>query len=191
MYPASGRGDDASGAAGWFDRYVETDRRQVQRALLLAVTVFALGSVIVGFSFHSSTGVVVPQWMRFATLATVCVALAFRRLAPQFGLVVGTVGFFTDAFIGMSIATMAIYTDNIYSATLRGPKHLPRLLLILATVVSIGCSVMVYQEENGLRVSILVLAVLALILLSPVATGMIVREHRERAALERDRKSVV
>ncbi|WP_169313917.1 sensor histidine kinase [Stackebrandtia nassauensis] len=170
---------------------METEKRvTVQRALLVAVTVFALGSVIVGFNFHSSTGVQVPQWLRFATLGMVCVALFFRSLAPRVGLLIGTVGFAVDAVIGMSIATMAVYTDNIYSATLRGPRYMPRMLLLFSCLTSVGLSTLVYLAEQ-FRVAVLVLAVLALIMISPVATGMIVREHRERAELERDRAAKI
>lgn len=193
MYPVSPRREDARGAAGWFDRNVESETvGLVRRSLLVAGTVFALGSVLVGLDFHSGTGVVVPQWVRFGSLATVCFALFLRRLAPVTGLFIGTVGFAVDAVIGMSIATMAVYTDNIYSATLRGPRYMPRLLLLLSSTVSVGLSVLVWAAaDDGFRVAVLVLAVLALITVSPVATGMIVREHRERAALERDRAATI
>lgn len=193
MYPAPIRRDDAVAGAGWFDRGVESDTARVaRRSLLIAGSVFALGSVLVGLDFHSNTGVVVPQWVRYATLATVCVGMFLRRLAPVTGLIIGSFGFGLDAYVGLSIATMAVYTDNIYSATLRGPRYLPRLLLLLTSAVSVGLSVLVWVlAAGGIRVAVLVLAVLALITVSPVGTALIVREHRERAALERDRAATI
>ncbi|MGH8878581.1 MAG: sensor histidine kinase [Stackebrandtia sp.] len=165
-------------------------RRQLRNGVLASLITFALGSVLVALDLHSNTNVDVPKWLRFASLATVCFAVSLRRIAPRVGLLIGTAGFAVDTVVGMSIATIAVYTDNIYSATLRGPKYLPRVLLITASAITLGLSAWLYAITD-LRVGILICAVFAMILISPVATAMIVREHRERAELERDRAAKI
>jgi signal transduction histidine kinase len=178
-------------APGWFDGAVTTNRTAGWHIdVLVAVAAFVLASALV-FSGADSDGTVeAPRWMHFVSLGVVCAAMTLRRRAPVIGLIIGTVGFGVEAAIGMSLATAAVYTDNVYAATVRGPRHTPRILLVLSVLVSVITGVWVYTLAS-LSEGILVGAVLALILLSPATTGILVREHRDRAELERDRAAKI
>ncbi|HZE37536.1 MAG TPA: histidine kinase [Stackebrandtia sp.] len=160
--------------------------RRVPRELIAAVVAYAIGVVLVTIGTYSTTEVHAPLWVHLATLTVVSVGVTMRRRAPMIAVLIGTVAFGVDVTVGMSLATAAIYTDNIYAATVYGPRWAPRALLIAGTLLTVVLSALTYIDGK-LTTALVICAIFALILLSPVATGMVIREHRGRAELERDR----
>ncbi|NYI95210.1 putative membrane protein [Streptomonospora nanhaiensis] len=101
------------------------------KAVVIAVAVFSAGFVLLHSGAYASrdastawatTEYGYPAPLLIGTLALVCVGVALRYRAPLLGLAIGTVGFVSDIVIGASLATILIYTDNIYAACTYGPR---------------------------------------------------------------------
>ena len=191
MYGRFGTEWDPVAARGWFYKTVSVRTWGVlRRNIAVAIGCFFAGAVMLVAGVHSNTGIEVALWQRLMTLALSCAALALRSRAPMAGLIIGTVAFAVELVLGLSVAVLAIYTDNIYSATVRGPRRAPRYLLIGYSVVCVAMGI-ASGWWSDIPTGIAIAAILAVVLLSPVATGIVVNDHRDRAALERDRAAKI
>ncbi|HIW63311.1 MAG TPA: hypothetical protein H9881_12705 [Candidatus Stackebrandtia excrementipullorum] len=162
----------------------------LRRNVAAAVGSFLAGGVLLHVGVYSDTGIDLSWWQRLIPLALVCSAMALRTVAPMVGLAVGTVGFMLDLYFGISVASVFIHTDNIYSATVRGPRTTPRVLLIAYALVALTVAGLL-SWAGDVNAAVAASAILAVVLVSPVVTGMVVNDHRERAALERDRAAKI
>ncbi|MEV7227009.1 histidine kinase [Polymorphospora sp. NPDC051019] len=130
-----------------------------------------------------------PAEIRFlfsVTLAVTCAGVALRRVAPRAGLAVGTAGTVADVLLGVSLATILVYTQVLYDAVVYGPPRLWRWLLWITSALAVGLAVaglVVVGSWTGVAAGIP--AVLAGTL--PVLTGLTVRQYRDQATAERDR----
>ncbi|MET9339204.1 histidine kinase [Nonomuraea sp. NPDC003804] len=163
----------------------------MRRDLLGAVATFAVGLVLLAAgSFYPRAGV--PVWLPVVPLALTCSGVAVRRSAPLAALALGVSGVGLDiAFAGPSLPTIIIFTDNLYAAALYGPPRLSRWLLGVtgAGAVIIGC-VFGFVERDLLKVSVFGVQA-GLVLVVPVTTAMVLRQHRDQAAAERARAEQV
>lgn len=161
--------------------------RRVRRAdLIAAVALFAAGSALIALGSYEQY-LSVPSALRFAPLALVCLGVAIRRAAPGWCLAFGVAGFGTELAIGLSLATVCIFTDNLYSYARYGPRRRIRFLLIGEAVVIVGFLVLATLEGNDVGDVLSTAAVAAVILISPIGTAVIVRQAHERASLEAER----
>ncbi|PSK92345.1 signal transduction histidine kinase [Murinocardiopsis flavida] len=126
-----------------------------------------------------------PAPALIGTLAAVCAAVALRRRAPVAGLVIGTIGFVADVVMGAALGTILIYTDNLYAACIYGPRKLSRILPALSATLTIALGVAVFATGQQLSASIVLMVVIAMVLVTPVATATVVKQHRDRAETER------
>ncbi|MGW4469643.1 sensor histidine kinase [Nonomuraea sp. NPDC004354] len=163
----------------------------MRRDLLGAVATFAVGLVLLAAgSFYPRAGV--PVWLPVVPLALTCAGVAVRRSAPLAALALGVSGVGLDiAFAGPSLPTIVIFTDNLYAAALYGPPRLSRWLLGVtgAGAVIIGC-VFGFVERDLLKISVFGVQA-GLVLVVPVTTAMVLRQHRDQAAAERARAEQV
>lgn len=184
-------GDERLGETEWFDVCVRVPIHvSIRRSSMAAAACFVGGLISLHFGVHMVTSVTVPWWVRAIPLTLACVGLVLRRVAPLTGLAIGSVGFLVDMFFGIGLATAVAYTDNVYSATVRGHRVVPRVLLVvyLGFTVTLGVAMVWLTSIDNAVASA---ALFAVALVSPVATGIVVREHRERAELERDRAAKI
>ncbi|MQM24563.1 sensor histidine kinase [Glycomyces albidus] len=155
--------------------------------LIAAVLLFPAGSLLIGLGNIEQYMPEVPLAVRFIPLALVCLGVVVRRAAPAWCLAVGTVGFGIEIGIGLTLATVCVYTDNLYAYARYGPPRKVRVLLptVAAGVLVLSALTILDGGDAGEVVS--VVAIGAVVLLSPIATGVIVRQAHDRAELERER----
>ncbi|MEV0351556.1 histidine kinase [Nonomuraea sp. NPDC050680] len=133
----------------------------------------------------------VPEGWLAVSLAFVCAGVVVRRRAPLVGLALGAVGVGVDLFVGPSLPTVLIFTDNVYAAALYGPAWFSRWLLGAATVLAVlagGVTGVLSGDWRPLAVNGIQAG---LVLVTPVTTAMVLRQHREQAAAERARAEQV
>ncbi|GAB3978390.1 histidine kinase [Actinoallomurus acanthiterrae] len=161
---------------------------------LLAAAALAGGAVMLAAHSYS-------QWpgrpdvgavWRAIPLLGVCAAMLFRRTAPMAALAVATPAVVADTVFGLSFPTIAIFTDALYAATLYGPAAAPRRVLTATGAVTLALTgVISLLDASSPGTIVTNLASLALVLVGPVLTAIVVREHRDRAEAERVRAEQV
>ncbi|MFE3449599.1 sensor histidine kinase [Nonomuraea sp. NPDC059194] len=162
----------------------------MRRDLLAALAAFAVGLVLLAAgSFYHRGG---PAWLPVVPLALTCVGVAVRRSAPLAALTLGVVGLSMDVVVaGPSLPTTLIFTDNLYAAALYGPARLSKWLLYVtaATAVIIG-TIFSFIEKDLWKISVMGVQA-GLVLVVPVTTAMVLRQHRDQAVAERARAEQV
>ncbi|MBB2914826.1 signal transduction histidine kinase [Streptosporangium becharense] len=118
-------------------------------------------------------------------LVVACVGVSVRRTRPMLSLWCGVAAFCGDLALGPSLGTMLIVTDNFYAAVRYGPRTLGKRMLGVTSVfaVVVGVAAGILLRHVGLAVIFLVQA--ALIGVTPVSTGMIMKQLEDQAAAER------
>jgi signal transduction histidine kinase len=155
----------------------------MKRVALWAGLAFLMGLILIaaGASLRRDA----PMGPQVIPLAIVCAAVLLRTRAPLWSLGLGTVGVAIDAFVGPSLGTVLIYTDNLYSAALYGPARFSRWLLGITTVLAVSAGAAGWFIAGDWRLLALVGFQLALVLVTPVTTAMVLRQHRDQVVVER------
>ncbi|NUR87876.1 MAG: two-component sensor histidine kinase, partial [Nonomuraea sp.] len=157
----------------------------MKREPLWAGLAFVLGLLLTwgGAYVHRDAS----PWLLVVPLALTCAGVAVRRRSPLGALAVGTAGVTMDLLVGPSLATVLVYTDNLYTAALYGPPRLSRWLLGITTVLAVVIGATFGLLAQDLR-ALAVMAVQAgLVLVAPVTTAMVLRQQRDQASAERAR----
>lgn len=128
---------------------------------------------------------------RLLPLFVLCGAMLFRRTAPLVGLAIATPANFLDVAFGPSLATMLIYTDALYAASLYGPRRAAERLLGVTGTASLLLTAGVGIRFSSWSGAVVMGAVAGMTWMGPVLTAMVVREHRNAAELERQRAGQV
>ncbi|GAA4054763.1 sensor histidine kinase [Nonomuraea soli] len=163
----------------------------MKREALIAVGVFAVGLVLIlgGAVVHRDG---VPWWVTVVPLALTCCGVVIRRRWPVGALVVGSIGFAIDvAFVAPTLPTVLVYTDNLYAAALYGPPKLGRWMLGVTTVVAVAAGATAGFITGDWKPLALVGIQSALVLVTPVTTALVLRQHRDQALAERARADQV
>ncbi|MBB1253008.1 two-component sensor histidine kinase [Streptomyces sp. OF3] len=122
--------------------------------------------------------------LALVTLAVMCVAVLGRRVAQPWALLLAVPTVVADAFTGSVLATLVLFTDVVYAAALYGRPRLSRALLPSSVVLSVAVTVAALAASR--RPEAVVLGIVcALVTAAPAGTGVLVRQHRDRAAAER------
>ena len=129
--------------------------------------------------------------LRCVPLVGLCAAMLLRRTAPLTGLALATPFNFADVALGPSIATLMIYGDALYAASLYGRRRTAEWLLGVTVAATLLTTVVAGVLLGGLSVAVLLGAVAGITWVAPVLTAMAVREHRFRAEAERLRAEQV
>jgi signal transduction histidine kinase len=124
-------------------------------------------------------------------LAFVCAGVVLRQRAPLAALAVGTVGVGLDLFVGPSLPTVLIFTDNVYAAALYGPARFSRWLLGIASVLAVVAGAVTGVVARDWRMLAVIGVQAGLVLITPVTTAMVLRQHRDQAVAERARAEQV
>lgn len=107
-----------------------------------------------------------------------------RRTRPRFAVVAGTLVLVADQFTQGSLATVLMFTDVMYAAALYGTPAMARRLPVSTGLVTVAATLgfLAWWREPE---AVLVGVATGLVAFGPAATGVLVRNHRDRAAEER------
>ncbi|MFD8533781.1 sensor histidine kinase [Streptosporangium canum] len=156
---------------------------------LWAVACFAGGLVLLaaGAYLHRAT----PAHLLAVPLLVSCLGVAVRRSSPMAALWLGLVAIVADGFLGPSMGTILVFTDNIYAAVRYGPARLGKWMLGITSVFAIvggTAAGFVFRDLGLLAVAVVQLGLIGI---TPVFTGMIMKQLHDRAESERSRAEQV
>ncbi|GAA3515496.1 signal transduction histidine kinase [Streptosporangium album] len=156
---------------------------------LWAVASFAGGLALLAAGAYQHRWAPAPLFV--GPLAISCAGVAVRRSRPLLSLGLGVVAFLGDFAMGPSLGTVLIVTDNLYAAVRYGPRALGRWMLGITSVVAVimGVTAGIFLRHVGVAAVFFVQA--ALVGVTPVFTGMIMRQLEDQAASERTRAEQV
>jgi signal transduction histidine kinase len=161
----------------------------MRRDLLFAAAAFAGGLVLLSSGAAIPRGF--PDWALALPLLVTSVGVAVRRRAPVLALVLGIVAICGDLAIGPSLGTVLIFTDNLYAATLYGPRRIINWLLVVTTVIAVVAGGVGMFLTDDWRILPVIVVQVGLLLTTPVLTAIIIRQHRDQATAERVRAEQV
>ncbi|MYS85844.1 sensor histidine kinase [Embleya scabrispora] len=124
-------------------------------------------------------------WLRLPPLLLLVVAECHRSTSPRFAVFLAIACESVDIALGPSIGGLVMWSDVLYAACVYGTSRLAFRLLygnVAALVVGAGT---VWAVTREFRVFVLSIFYIGLVGVSPVLTGFSVREHREKAEVER------
>ncbi|MER7149783.1 MULTISPECIES: sensor histidine kinase [Streptomyces] len=132
----------------------------------------------------------ITAWQAVLPVLVLCAATAFRSTLPPLAVAVGTVTVLVEMTSSGGLGPVLIYTDLLYAAALYGASWLCRLLQFGTVAVTLATTVALIALGNrseGVTTGVIV----ALLLISPVWTGVLIRNHKERADAERERAAQI
>jgi signal transduction histidine kinase len=157
----------------------------MKRAALGAGVAFAVGVVLIAGRANLERDV--PVWVLVVPLAIACAGVVVRQHAPLVSLGLGVVAVTIDGFVGPSLGTILVFTDNLYAAALYGPARFARVLLgVTAVLAVVGGAVAGFIAADWRMLAVMGVQA-GLVLVTPVTTALVLREQRDRAAAERAR----
>ncbi|MGK5550262.1 sensor histidine kinase [Actinomadura kijaniata] len=129
--------------------------------------------------------------VRLIPLTGLCVGMLLRRTAPMTGLGISSAANLLELYVGPSLGGALVYSDALYAATVYGPRRAHRGLLAGTVAGGILTAVTGWVLTGDYKVGVIFGAVAGTTWVSPVLTGLIVVEHRDRARAERLRAQQV
>ena len=161
-------------------------------AVLQAVLLFGLGTVIL------ASGLPILGWaapdplpqshpLRLVSLAVLCGAELLRVRAPGVGLTIGLVVAGTEVYYGVTLATVLVFTDLLFAATLYGSRRTHRIVVWGTGAVVLVLVVVSITSTHDLRGVVTRILQLCSIPVIPVWWAVNVRQHRETAEAQRAR----
>ncbi|MEU9127084.1 histidine kinase [Kitasatospora sp. NPDC048540] len=150
--------------------------RQEDRAV--AVAGLAAGLLLIGFGAYDNRGQV-PPWLLVLPLVAMAALELLRRTRPIWAVSLGGPVLAVDLVTGSVLATVVMYTDLLYAATLYGPPRMSRVLHLTgaATTVVLSGLTATYGEVSD---ALLVVGLCGLVFIAPVWTGDLMRRQREQ-----------
>lgn len=161
-------------------------------SVLWAITHFGLGLLLWQADMFLVEPMVDKQWL-LVTLALVCVAIAFRRILPGVAVAVGGAAVAVDVVLGASLWILIALGDLLYASMVWGGRRLAHTMLGMTVVGhALLFALFLYALSHGLFARgvaelVQLTALCLMVFLTPVLTGMTVREHREKARIDRER----
>ncbi len=132
----------------------------------------------------------IPAWQAVLPVLVLCAATALRSTLPPAAVAVGTLTVTVETTSSGGLGPLLVYTDLLYAAALYGAPWLCRVLqvgTIAATLATTVFLVLTGDRSEGVTTGVIV----ALLLISPVWTGVLIRNHKERADAERQRAAQI
>lgn len=161
-------------------------------SVLWALLHFGLGLLLWQADMFLEEPVVHRRWL-LVTLAVVCVAIAIRRSSPGVGVLLGGAAVAVDTFLGASLWIFVAFGDLLYASMVSGGRRLAYTVLgvtVSGHLLLFGFFLFALADgvfTRGAAEMVQILALCVMVFLTPVLTGMTLREHRERARLDRER----
>ncbi|MFC4531047.1 sensor histidine kinase [Sphaerisporangium dianthi] len=159
--------------------------KPLRQDALMAALVFAGGLVLLAGGAYVPRGE--PVALLAVPLAVTSLGVLVRRRAPVAALALGVVAIIGDMCLGPSLGTVLIFTDNIYSAALYGPRRLATWLLGVTSVLAVVVGAVSAVVLNAWAALATGFVQGGLVLTTPAITAYIVRQHRDQAIAERAR----
>ncbi|WP_338018135.1 sensor histidine kinase [Streptomyces taklimakanensis] len=125
-----------------------------------------------------------PPALCLAPLVAMCAAELLRRIAQPWALWVATAALAVDLALGSLLATLLMFGDVVYAAVLYGPSSTARRVPgvgVLLTAAGTATALLVQGVPEALTAGLLG----GLVWAGPAFTGVVVRDHRDRAVAER------
>ncbi|AOP50895.1 hypothetical protein SL103_00725 [Streptomyces lydicus] len=160
------------------------------RDLRLAVGFFAGCLILYVVGGPRVMGGDIAVWQAVLPVLVLCAATAYRSALPPLAVAVGTVTVLVEMTSSGGLGPVLIYTDLLYAAALYGATWLCRLLQFGTVAVTLATTValiVISDRSEGVTTGVIV----ALLLISPVWTGVLIRNHKERADTERERAAQI
>ena len=160
-----------------------SDVRARRRDVQLAGALLAGGGLLFSFGAYQH-GRADPPALVLIPLAVACGALLLRRIAPVPAVVLGAIAFAADEVLGPSIATVLVFAELLYDASLYGKDWVGRRILIATATatVAIACvTLAVLRVPDALSLTVNA----GVLLLLPPVTALEVRRYRDRADAEK------
>ncbi|MGW7578844.1 sensor histidine kinase [Streptomyces sp. NPDC054765] len=132
----------------------------------------------------------IPVWQAVLPVLVLCTATALRSALPPLAVAVGTFTVTVETASSGGLGPVLIYTDLLYAAALYGAPWLCRVLQAGTVTVTLATTVVLVltgDRSEGVTTGVIV----ALLLISPVWTGVLIRNHKERADTERQRAAQI
>lgn len=132
----------------------------------------------------------IPAWQAVLPVLVLCTATAFRSALPSLAVTVGTLTVIVEMTSSGGLGPVLIYTDLLYAAALYGAQWLCRLLQFGTVAVTIATTITLIalsDRSEGVTTGVIV----AMLLISPVWTGLLIRNHKDRADAERERAAQI
>ncbi|MFG2095922.1 sensor histidine kinase [Streptomyces sp. NPDC048612] len=132
----------------------------------------------------------IPVWQAVLPVLVLCTATAFRSTLPVAALVVGTLTVAVQMTADGALAPLFVFTDLLYAAALYGAPWLCRVLQsgsVAVTLVTTVALVVLDNRAQGVTTGVII----AVLLVSPVWTAVLIRNHKERADAERQRAAQI
>ncbi|MET7798709.1 sensor histidine kinase [Streptomyces decoyicus] len=132
----------------------------------------------------------IPAWQAVLPVLVLCAATALRSTLPPVAVAVGTLTVTVETTSSGGLGPLLVYTDLLYAAALYGAPWLCRVLqvgTIAATLATTVFLVLTGDRSEGVTTGVIV----ALLLISPVWSGVLIRNHKERADAERQRAAQI
>jgi signal transduction histidine kinase len=158
-----------------------------------ALVLFVLGSVIlvsgmpVMFVFDDGAALAPQHPLRMVTLGVVCAAELLRSRAPAIALGAGLLVVGAELTYGLSLATLIVFCDLLFAATLHGSRRTHLAIVWVVGAVVLGLAVASALLADTWRDAVLNVLALCSIPLIPVWLGITVRQQRDAAAEQRAR----
>ncbi|MFI0712845.1 sensor histidine kinase [Streptomyces inhibens] len=132
----------------------------------------------------------IPAWQAVLPVLVLCTATAFRSALPPVAVTVGSLTVIVEMTSSGGLGPVLIYTDLLYAAALYGAPWLCRVLQVGTVAVTLGTTIAliaISDRSEGVTTGVIV----AMLLISPVWTGVLIRNHKERADAERQRAAQI
>jgi signal transduction histidine kinase len=160
--------------------------------VLQAIALFGIGTVVLASGLPVLVSLGQDQLppshpLRLVTLAVLCGAELLRQRAPGVGLTVALVIAGAELSYGVTLATLIVLTDLLFSATVFGSRRTNQLVVWTSGAVVLVLVVVSIVSAHGLRDVVVVILQVCSLPLIPVWWGMNVRHHRSAASAERAR----
>ncbi|MDX3098766.1 histidine kinase [Streptomyces sp. ME01-24h] len=162
-------------------------RRPHRDDVLIAAAGLAGGLAMWAFGLYTHSGnhpAGDHRWLPLLPLVVMAGSELLRRTAPRVAIVVGAFTVCADFVIGSLLVTVLMFTDLVYAAVLYGPKRLSRVVPVVSVLTTAALTATAVAVQPVAE-SLLIGVVGALVSVAPASTGVIVRRHRDEAALER------
>ncbi|MGP8300673.1 sensor histidine kinase [Streptomyces inhibens] len=132
----------------------------------------------------------IPAWQAVLPVLVLCTATAFRSALPPVAVAVGSLTVIVEMTSSGGLGPVLIYTDLLYAAALYGASWLCRVLQFGTVAVTLATTIAliaISDRSEGVTTGVIV----AMLLISPVWTGVLIRNHKERADAERQRAAQI
>ncbi|WP_033214721.1 sensor histidine kinase [Kitasatospora phosalacinea] len=157
-----------------------TDR---QEDLAIAAAGLLGGLLLLAFgAYDARSGL--PVWAVALPLAAMAALEPARRRWTVWTVCLGGVLFGAAVYLGSLMATLLMYTDLLYAATLYGPVRMSKVLQLTGAAATLVLSGLAWRY-GSVPGALLVAVFCGLVFLAPVWTADLLRRHRDRAETER------